>query len=183
MAPGKLPSRQQCLKLLEKYGLPGHIVRHCLAVEKVAVFLAEKLREAGEQIDVDLVSRAALLHDIDKAETLKPGFGHLHGQMGKEILEKEGFPELGQLALRHLMFRNFEENPFDSWEEKVLNYADKRVNHDKIVSLDERFEYLLKRYGKSKESFGKISACRPFLEGLEKEIFSKISADKNLEGI
>ena len=32
-----------------------------------------------------------------------------------------------------------------------MYYADKRVKHDEIVSLEERLEYLIRRYGQSME--------------------------------
>lgn len=178
-----LPSREQCLSLLEKYGVPGHIARHSLAVERVAVFLAKKFNEAGIPVDAMLVSRAAVLHDIDKLETLKEGFGHLHGKLSREILEKEGFPEIGKIVEAHHLERILEKSPFDCWEEKIVLYADKRVNHDKIVSLDERFDYLLKRYGAEKGIRTTIMKCRLPAERLEKEIFSKINITPKLEGL
>jgi len=33
----------------------------------------------------------------------------------------------------------------------VVFYADKRVNHDRIVTLKEREDYILKRYGRDQE--------------------------------
>lgn len=174
-------SREQCLSLLEKYNVPEHIVRHSLAVEKVAVFIAEKFNEVGIPVNTGLVSRAALLHDLDKVETLKKCFGHLHGKKSREILEKEGFPELGKIVERHHLERVLSPKPFGCWEEKIVFYADKRVNNDKIVSLDERFDYLFKRYGKEKKVHGTILKCRPCVEALEKEIFAKINATPKLE--
>ncbi len=173
-----LPSREDCLALLEKHGLPEHIVRHSLAVEKVAVFLAKKLQEAGEQIDIDLVSRAAILHDIDKMKSLEIGSGH--GTISKRILEEEGFPQLGLIAFKHNLPIVLEPSPFQAWEEKIVYYADKRVNHDRIVSLDERFKYLLERYGREEKIIEKISSCKPKVEELEREIFNKLGIDSSL---
>jgi len=175
-----LPSREQCLALLKKYRLQPHMVRHCLAVEKVAVFLAKKLQEAGEEIDVGLVSRGALLHDIDKPQTIDSETIHRHGFLGKEILEAEVLPACGEIAVKHRLFCVLEENPFSSWEEKIVYYADKRVRHDQIVSLDARFVYLLERYGKEKEVIEKISSCKPFVEKVEREIFNKLKIDSSL---
>ena len=52
----------------------------------------------------------------------------------------------------------------------MVCYADKRILHDKIVSLDERFEYLLERYGKNKESVGFVNETRLKLLIIEKRI-------------
>lgn len=167
------------MQLLAKHAIPENIVMHSLAVEKAAVFIAEKLLQAGEKIDVSLVSRAALLHDIDKPLTLASGSGH--GLVSKQILEKEGLPEIALIALKHHTYTILQKKPFSNWEEKVVYYSDKRVNHDQIVSLRERFDYLLERYGKEKKEFEKIFSCKSRVEKLEKEIFSKINASSELE--
>lgn len=60
----KLPTRKQCLDLLKQYRVPEHIVSHSIIVAKLAVFLAEKLKEKGIPVDIELVDRACLLHDI-----------------------------------------------------------------------------------------------------------------------
>lgn len=170
--------REECLKLLEKHEVPEHIKRHSAKVEEVAVYLAQKLLEAGEQVDTDLVSRSALLHDIDKAKTLEAGEGH--GKVSKKILEEEGLPKIAEIALRHHLSQILEKKPFETLEQKIVYYADKRINHDQIVSLEERFKYLLERYGKRSEIAEKILACKPKAKALEREIFSKIKADKTL---
>ncbi len=177
-----LPSREKCIALLHKYELPPHIIRHSEAVEKLAVFLAKKFNNSGIPVDVELVSRAALLHDIDKMQTLKPDFKHLHSKLSREILEKENFPKLAIIAERHLLETILTENPFDCWEEKLVYYSDKRIKHDQLVSLQERFEYLLETYGKEKEIFDRISICKPKVEALEKEIFSNLDVTPALEG-
>jgi len=177
-----LPSREECIALLHKYELSPHIIRHSEAVEKLAVFLAKKFNEKGIKVDTELVSRVALLHDIDKLQTLKPGFEHLHSKLSKEILEKEGFPLLGKMVSRHLLENILEKNAFENWEEKLIYYSDKRVNHNQIVSLQARFDYLFERYGKEKKVFDKIAKCQPKVEELEKEIFSNIDITSSLEG-
>ena len=58
---------------------------------------------------------------------------------------------------------NREGDPSSVSEEEVVNYADKRVRHDQIVSLEERFQDLKNRYGKDQRSIH-------YLERLEKMI-------------
>jgi len=174
-----LPNRKQCLALLEEHSVPENIVRHSLAVEKVAVFLVQKLKEAGEKVDIGLVSRAAILHDIGKAEGLKKNVDHV--SLSKKMVFEAGFPSIAEVVGKHALFQPFEEKPFSSLEEKIVFYADKRVKHDKIVSLEERFKYLLERYGTSEERLKKIYSVKPLVEKIEEEIFSKISASRELE--
>ncbi|MFH1255717.1 MAG: HD domain-containing protein [Candidatus Diapherotrites archaeon] len=171
-----VPSREEALALLEKHKMPKHILAHSLAVEKIARFLAEKLREKGEAVNLELVVAAALLHDIDKHKTFLTGN---HGDEGERILREEGFPEVGRLVAMHNLGRIL--GKLNSLEEKIVWLSDKRVNHDKIVSLKERFAYLKKAYGeKSAEKMKAIASCQAPAEKLEEEIFKKAGADKSL---
>jgi uncharacterized protein len=173
----KLPSRKQCVNWLLEQKMPKNIIEHSLKVEQVAVFIAKKLKEKGEKIDVDLVSRASIIHDIDKHLTLKTGD---HGTKGKQILLEKNEPILAEFCVTHLLTFVLK-NEFSSAEHKIVFYADKRVLGDKIVSLDKRFDYLLKRYGsKSKTVFERILASKPIVEKMEKKIFEQISVSKKL---
>ena len=57
-----------------------------------------------------------------------------------------------------------EGDPSSVSEEEIVNYADKRVMHDRIVSLEERFSDL-------KERYGRIQRAMDYLERLQKEIY------------
>jgi putative nucleotidyltransferase with HDIG domain len=74
----KLPTRKQCFDIMKECGLPSHIVAHSLAVAGLAVFLAEKLKEKGIFVDVELIDRACLLHDIARPCDFRGsnGLGH-----------------------------------------------------------------------------------------------------------
>ncbi len=178
-----LPSRKKCLDLLEKQGISDDLIKHSLAVEKVAAFIAKKLQASGQKIGVGLVGRAALLHDIGKTKTIAEGFKRKHGELGKEILEKEGFPEIAKIVSKHPLYRILEKRPFDSLEEKTVYYADKRVKFDKVVSLGKRMEYLLERYGTEKEKRERILAARPLIAKLEKELLFPANLTPALEGL
>ena len=55
-------------------------------------------------------------------------------------------------------------------EQKILTYSDKRVRHNEIVTVDERFDDFAVRYCKGKESdFGRN--WRESVKRLEKELF------------
>ena len=59
-----IPTREECFNLMDKYRVPIGVKKHCLIVNKIAVFLAKKLRAAGIDIDVNVVEAASLLHDL-----------------------------------------------------------------------------------------------------------------------
>jgi len=125
-----------------------------------------KMEEKGEDIDLELLDRASLLHDLDKIPTLKTG---KHGNMTKDILTEKGHSKVGQLAFMH---KFNQVTNLNTWEEKLINYADKRCNDDQIVSLKERFDYARRRYPHhNQEDTARLEDH--FFE-LEKEIFDKI---------
>ncbi len=83
------------------------LVDHSKLVAQKALKIAEK----AEQFKPDLgfIERAAMIHDIGIFLTDNPligcsgGFPYIcHGYLGREILEKEGFPEYGLVCERHI---------------------------------------------------------------------------------
>jgi HD superfamily phosphodiesterase len=66
-----LPTHKECLAIIKAHHVPQHIVNHSLAVAKLAVFLAQRLKEKGIAVDVNLVHRACLLHDIVRICNMK----------------------------------------------------------------------------------------------------------------
>jgi putative nucleotidyltransferase with HDIG domain len=169
-----VPTEQECREILQKFEVPGNIIEHSRMVEKISAFLAEKLIEKGQKINLELVKAAALLHDIDKIQSLKNYKNH--GKIAHDFL-KDKYPELARIILVHLM-----ESPLNgdlkTWEEKLVYYADKRVTHGNIVTIDERLEYAKKRYGSlSKEIMNNILESEPLLREIENDIFKNIDIE------
>ena len=165
-----LPTKKECFVLLKKHDVPSRIISHMKLVTKIAVFLAKKLKQKGIDIHLELVEYAALLHDIDKIITLKKTGEH--GKISKKILIEEGYPELGAIIEVHGVMGLIEDR-LNTWEEKIVNYADKRVIHNKMASVDERFDNLIKRYKGAipKKDFEKT---RKLTKKLEKQIFDEL---------
>ncbi|MBN1502995.1 HDIG domain-containing protein [Candidatus Woesearchaeota archaeon] len=167
-----LPSREECFELLKKEGTPKNIITHSVIVTKIAVLLATKLIEKGIKINVELVEKASLLHDIKKWDEIKKNKKATHGVDGESFLTGK-YPELANLVKKHMLYEVLV--GLNSWEEKIVNYADKRVNHDKIVSLKERFSYLEKRYNlKGDKDWQKVKELFYYLEN---EIFDRIDIE------
>ena len=61
-------------------------------------------------------------------------------------------------------------------EVHIINYADKRVRHDTVVSLEERFIDLVERYGSSPERRVRIGQMREATLELEGNIFRRIDS-------
>ena len=160
-----LPTREECYALLKEYEIPDNIMNHIDIVNKISIFLANKLIETGMEINIDMVDRASLLHDLDKMLTLGK---HNHGEITKEILTKKGYPELAEIALQHRV-KSINDNL--SWEAKIVSYADRRVMHNKIVSISQRFADLIARYNVPE---GRLDSAEKQYNKLEKEIFDRI---------
>ena len=169
----KIPSKEECLKLFDRYKVPDNILLHSKKVKEVSLFLAEKLIEKGAEIDLELVESGALLHDLMKAvvleklavdekfklkevtreqiemwQELKKKYAGKHETEATYDILKDDYPEFAIFIRDIGVIRDNLENV--SWEEKIVHYADWRVFVDDIVSLQERLEDLHNRYhGKS----------------------------------
>ena len=135
-----IPSPGRVREILETYQVPPHIVLHSEIVRKVALFIVSSLNEMGIPIDTAAVEAASLLHDLCKMDAIH--LGGDHALMAQEELFKLGYPFIGEIVGQHVRLKSLEIN-----EAMVVNYADKRVMHDRIVSLSERFDDLVARYG------------------------------------
>ena len=191
--------------MLAEYHVPPHIVSHSKAVAKLAVFLAQRLNENGAAVDVTLLEGACLLHDLLRVYDFKESDYNsfernlpeeekakwqrirakykamTHEDAAYEIL-KDKHPALATAIKRHryMVLLDEKEKP-DTWEEKLLYYADKRVMHETIVPLKERLAEGHKRnvlsHGSEAKSKINIAKVDPLIYEMEKEIFDKIRLD------
>ena len=65
-----LPTIEECYELLDEYEVPQRIKDHTEKVRKVALIIGEKLIESGIMVNMELIEKAAILHDLDKLQTL-----------------------------------------------------------------------------------------------------------------
>jgi len=166
-----IPSKKDCLRLMEEYGMLNHIIAHSLEVAKVAIFLSIELNKRGQNIDLRLVEAASLLHDLTKTECLRTKEDH--ALKGSKILKEMGFERVGDIVAEHIILSR----PYDPSkvsEEEVVNYADKRVQHNRIVSLNERFEDLCNRYGENSKACEQLDKLKRDTFEIENKIFSII---------
>ena len=168
-----IPSRQTCLSLMEQYGMLPNIKDHSLQVARIAVCLGKNLMAQFPELNLDLVEAGALLHDIAKTETIKNRGNH--AQIGEEMVKAMGFDPLARIVAQHV---RLEEAYFlNGWIDEVVlvHYADKRVRHDEVVDLKDRFDYLVEIYGRSPEAVERIGALYQDTLKLENLIFLHLS--------
>jgi len=164
-----IPSKNDCLRLMCETKMLENIVAHSLQVCRVGMSLVDHLKSQGVALDGRLVQAAALLHDITKTRSFETEENH--AQTGGQFLSDMGYVEVGNLVRQHVRLDEYPEHPSLS-EAVIINYADKRVLHDRIVSLDARMNYILDRYGKNPELQQRIQLLRGKTKDLEKNIFS-----------
>jgi len=138
---------------MEEHGMLPNIRQHSLVVGRIADLLAELLQEKGGKTpspNRQLCVIGALLHDIAKTPCLSSGCDH--ARKGAEVCRRLGYPELAEIVEQHVVLKDFSlqrcgQGIFSAKE--IVYYADKRVRHDEIVSLEERLEYILHNYGQN----------------------------------
>lgn len=137
---------------MNDYGMLPNIRRHSIVVAKVALQLIDGFLNNDKTPafipDKSLITAGALLHDIAKTPCLNNGCDH--ATEGAVICHQLGYPEIAAIVEEHVVLKNHDvdrrrQGLFNATE--IIYYADKRVRHEEIVSLDDRLEYILEHYG------------------------------------
>ncbi len=167
-----IPNIAECIKTMEKHSMLKNIKAHSVMVTKVAYVISYFLLKAGETISMQKVIAGALLHDIGKTEGLKTGRDHV--EIGIEICNQHGFNEISELVAEHVILNKFDPDS-ECTEKEIIYYSDKRVNHDKVVTLNERLEYIINRYGRGDKHIAdairkNFELCRKVEEKLFKRL-------------
>jgi putative nucleotidyltransferase with HDIG domain len=168
----KIPTQEQCFLLMCEMKMMDHIAVHSMQVCRVATFLAEHLNSAQNPLNHDLIRAAALLHDITKTRSFKTEENH--ALTGGQLLAEQGYSEVGDLVRQHVRLDAYPD-PVTLGEAEIINYADKRVLHDRIVGLDKRLDYILEKYGKELELKERIHWLWGKTLDLEGKIFSDLT--------
>ncbi len=151
-----------------------HIIDHSVMVSNVAQFLCSKLMPHSPNLNLKLTTSAALLHDITKTRSFETN--EAHSETGGDLLTKLGYPEIGDIVRQHVVLDNYE-NKLQVSEQEIVNYSDKRVLHDTVVSLEKRLEYIKIKYGQNKEFKERIHSMWKNSLCLEKKIFTSLKVE------
>jgi len=168
----KIPTPQICYRLQKEMGMLENIVVHCQQVCRVALTLVNNMIEPSPNIDRKLIVAAALLHDITKTRSFKTKEDH--AQTGEQFLTEQAYPEVGQVVGQHVRLADYDLNGQPNAAE-IINYADKRVLHDQVVSLNRRMQYIVDQYGTDDERKRRIQWLWQQTKHLEDRLFKHIS--------
>jgi radical SAM family uncharacterized protein len=130
--------RETCLEMLKANKSPEHVIRHCTAVAEIAGRLALALIDVGIELDIELVIRSAMLHDIARTELE-------HAKVGADILRGAGLAEAA-LIVEHHMTHHFPEDIESFTELDLVCIGDRMVREDVFVGYEKRMNDVLARY-------------------------------------
>ena len=177
-----IPDEAECVLLWDKYAMLPNIREHCRGVAGVACHIARRAAErglvpSGRLLDEPLTRAAGLLHDLAKTYTIRHGGSH--AQLGAAwVRDETGNPLIAQAVLFHVSWP-WQDGELDDVADPlrlpvIVAYADKRVRHSEVVTLQERFDDLLERYGVSPEHVARISGYLEHTRAVERAIFDRI---------
>jgi len=161
----ELPSLNTCLEWLESNQASSNLLIHVQLVAACAYQMALWLSRNNIVVNPILAHRGGLLHDLAK---LWPEKNMDHGLAASLWLKDKGQEQLAEIASRHMIYGILDDvrHP-NTWEEKLVYLADKLVEKNSIVSIDERIAGLKTRY--SMED-GLLEKAYPLLIDLQQEI-------------
>jgi putative hydrolase of the HAD superfamily len=140
----QLPRYMQCLQWLQSAGASHNLLAHVHTVAALAYQMALWIRSNQHAADPILAHRGGLLHDLSKAASLQSQDHQLdHGEMAAQRLSDFHQPVLAEIARRHLLFRPLEPDRIpETIEQKLVFFMDKLVEHNRVVTLEERIHHL-----------------------------------------
>ncbi|MBF0567494.1 MAG: HDIG domain-containing protein [Nitrospirae bacterium] len=174
--------RESDINLLRQTGVSEDDIDHCVKVAQKALEIA--VRCAGG-MDMELIARGALFHDLGKSETHDIEHGKIGAELGKalglptaitDIMEKHIRGGLTPDEARELGLP-VKDYSLKTIEEKIVIYADRLVDiiYDGIVELskdkeaeDKFVEILTKypQYGKNEITLRRYIAYHDEIQGL-----------------
>ncbi len=174
------------IQLLRKTGVQEDDIKHCVKVAEKALEIGNR---TGAKVDMELVGRGALFHDLGKAVTHEIEHGKIGAEFGRrlgltqaitDIMEKHirgGITE-GEAKELGLPVKDY---TLKTLEERIVIYADRLVDiiMDGIVDIkgdesqaEKRFEEILKehqRYGKNEITLRRYLNYHNEIQGLMKK--------------
>ncbi len=168
--------RREALRALREVGCSKEVIRHSLAVERISLRLARRIRANGHKLDLKLVSLGALLHDIGRAQT----HSIRHGVEGAKILRGLGLSKFARFAECHLgagipagearelglPARDFMPRTL---EEKVIVYADKLVMGNRMTSYERARDWFKSELGQTHPALDRFKALHADIQRLLKK--------------
>jgi putative nucleotidyltransferase with HDIG domain len=167
-----IPSEKECYALMARYRMLSNIRKHSKVVAEIVRVICLGLVNQGVQLSVEKAVAGALLHDIAKTPCLQSGGDH--AALGRKICLQHRFDEIADLVGEHIRLKDYTMDGTYS-EKEIVYYGDKRVLHTSIVSLDERMEDIIERYGRDNPELTRLVRLNFFIsKKIERKLFSRL---------
>lgn len=164
MSDPKLPTRAEALDILSKAGCSQGVIAHCKTVSRYAVKIARAFSKKGFDVDVHLVEVSGLLHDIGRSKTHSVN----HALIGAQIARSFNLPNsIVRIIERHagggipkeeakLLGWPVKDYLPQTLEEKIVCYADKRVEGLRTVTIEKAMKPYIANLGKNHPAINRI---------------------------
>ncbi|MEG6505434.1 phosphohydrolase [Nitratidesulfovibrio sp. 1201_IL3209] len=181
-----VPDAAACHALWDRYAMPEHIRAHSSMVADMAMALARAAvanEAGGAGLHLPSVLATALLHDIAKDYTIR--FGGNHAQLGGAwTLHETGNPRIAQGVMHHVHWPWRVDVAVPQWlMPLIIIYADKRVKHDRLVKLEERFDDLIERYGRTERIRERIRESHEQAVDIERALSARLGVPLHDTGL
>jgi uncharacterized protein len=181
--PNRAPEiKESDLNLLRRAGMAAADIAHSLKVAEKALELAKRTKQP---LDLELVARGALFHDLGKARTHAMEHGMIGAEMGREM----GLPpEITAIMEKHIrgglssqeaaeLGLPIKDYTLHRLEERIVIYADRLTDiiTEGLVALaseaeaEQRFEEILRdlvKYGKNRPTTERYLNYHREIQGL-----------------
>lgn len=177
--------QQEDIELLKSQGMEKTDIEHSVQVAEKALEIAGRM---NAELDMELIGRGALFHDLGKTVTHGMEHGMIGAQKGKEL----GLPEEINLIMeKHIRGGLTEAEAVElglpvkdytlgRLEERIIIYADRLVDiiHDGIVTIsdeldaEKRFKEILSetiKYGKNDITMNRYFGYHDEIQSLMKQ--------------
>lgn len=171
------------IEILRKAGVSEGDIKHCVKVAGKALEIAQR---TGSDLDMELVGRGALFHDLGKAKTHAMEHGKIGAEMGKELGLPEAITDIMEKHIRGGLTESearelglpVKDYTLRRLEERIVIYADRLVDiiTEGIVDIkgdeleaERRFEEILReypKYGKNEITLNRYFGYHREIQGL-----------------
>lgn len=170
------------IEILRNAGVSEDDIKHCIKVAEKALEIVGRI---GADVDMELVGRGALFHDLGKARTHEIDHGKIGAELGRQLGLSAAITDIMEKHIRGgltpaeavelgLPVKDY---TLKLLEERIVIYEDRLVDiiTDGIVAIkseqeaEDRFEEILKtitKYGKNEITLARYLGYHKEIQGL-----------------
>lgn len=172
------------IDILKKSGVLEDDIKHCIKVAEKALEIAQR---TDDNVNMELIGRGALFHDLGKATTHEIEHGKIGAEMGKRLGLSQAITDIMEKHIRGGLTEDearelglpVKDYTLKTLEERIVIYADRLVDiiMDGVVPVkteteaEERFEEILNdypKYGKNEKTLQRYLDYHREIQGLMK---------------